>query len=311
MLTIFTTAKAFAGHIGIIQRNALRSWTLLRPRCEIILVGDDEGGEALANELGIIYQPTVQKSPYGTPLVRDIFAKAELHATNRLLCYANADIIFMGDFIKAVGRVANWERPFLMAGRKWNFNVTKPLKFDRGWEEKFRTEVLTHGEKSLPYAIDFFVFPKGMWPAMPDFVVGKAGWDNWIIFEARRLRIPVIDANGSIMAVHQNHDYSHAPGSFGWKPFDWKNASPEDLTNTQLMWNEAKALYTLGNATHVLTPEGIRKAWSYPYIKARFKSRWIRSVRIAKLVGESVAIKWFEKHARTKKIFQKLAVTFK
>ena len=28
MLTIFTTPKPFRGHIGIIQRNALKSWTI-------------------------------------------------------------------------------------------------------------------------------------------------------------------------------------------------------------------------------------------------------------------------------------------
>jgi hypothetical protein len=31
MLTFFTTAKPFRGHHGIIQRNALKSWTLLHP----------------------------------------------------------------------------------------------------------------------------------------------------------------------------------------------------------------------------------------------------------------------------------------
>jgi FkbM family methyltransferase len=43
MLTLFTTAKPFRGHSGIIHRNALKSWTLLHPDIEIILFGDDEG----------------------------------------------------------------------------------------------------------------------------------------------------------------------------------------------------------------------------------------------------------------------------
>jgi hypothetical protein len=34
MITIFTTAKPFLGHSGIIQRNALQSWTLLHPETE-------------------------------------------------------------------------------------------------------------------------------------------------------------------------------------------------------------------------------------------------------------------------------------
>jgi hypothetical protein len=45
MPTFFTTAKPFPGHDGIIQRNALKSWTRLHPEVEVILFGD-EGGAA-------------------------------------------------------------------------------------------------------------------------------------------------------------------------------------------------------------------------------------------------------------------------
>ena len=37
MLTIFATAKPFRGHDGIIQRNAVASWTRLRPQPESVL----------------------------------------------------------------------------------------------------------------------------------------------------------------------------------------------------------------------------------------------------------------------------------
>ncbi len=43
MLTIFTAPKSFYGHIGVIQTNAIRSWLLLCPECEIILFGGEEG----------------------------------------------------------------------------------------------------------------------------------------------------------------------------------------------------------------------------------------------------------------------------
>ena len=33
-VSLFTTAKPFAGHPGIIQRNAMHSWSLLEPRPE-------------------------------------------------------------------------------------------------------------------------------------------------------------------------------------------------------------------------------------------------------------------------------------
>ena len=56
MLTLFTIPKAFEGHSGVIQRNAIKSWTLLQPQCEIILMGDDEGTGEAAAEMG---RPTV------------------------------------------------------------------------------------------------------------------------------------------------------------------------------------------------------------------------------------------------------------
>lgn len=43
MITIFTTAKPFRGHDGVIQRNALESWEFLDPNVQVILFGDDEG----------------------------------------------------------------------------------------------------------------------------------------------------------------------------------------------------------------------------------------------------------------------------
>ena len=53
MLTIFTIPKAFNGHIDIIQRNAIKSWTLLEPKCQVILAGDDEGTDLAARDLGV------------------------------------------------------------------------------------------------------------------------------------------------------------------------------------------------------------------------------------------------------------------
>src|ERR1041384_2312036 len=102
MLTLYTIPKPFRDHIGVIQRNAIHSWTRLRPRCEIILFGDDAGVAAAAAELGVRHVPAIARNEYGTPLVSDVFAQAQRLATHELLCYINADIILTGDFLPAV-----------------------------------------------------------------------------------------------------------------------------------------------------------------------------------------------------------------
>jgi hypothetical protein len=66
MLTLFTTAKPFVGHSAIIQRNALKSWTLLHPNVEVILFGDDAGAAETARELRLRHEPYVARSEAGS-----------------------------------------------------------------------------------------------------------------------------------------------------------------------------------------------------------------------------------------------------
>jgi len=37
-LTIFAIPKAFRGHIGVIQRNAIETWTRMRPAPQVLLL---------------------------------------------------------------------------------------------------------------------------------------------------------------------------------------------------------------------------------------------------------------------------------
>lgn len=53
MLTLFSPPKSFRGHFAIIQINAIRSWLRLKPACEIILLGNEEGVEETASQFGI------------------------------------------------------------------------------------------------------------------------------------------------------------------------------------------------------------------------------------------------------------------
>jgi hypothetical protein len=69
-----------------------------------------------------------------------------------------------------------------------------------------------HGRLHPPAGSDFFIFPRALFKDMPDFAIGRAGWDNWMIYHARQQGWPVIDATPSLMVIHQNHDYSHLPG---------------------------------------------------------------------------------------------------
>jgi len=63
MLTLFTVPKAFVGHIGLIQRNAIRSWQACVPDAQIMLFGCDACGEHCPHN----QRPLITADPAFTP----------------------------------------------------------------------------------------------------------------------------------------------------------------------------------------------------------------------------------------------------
>ncbi len=251
MVTLFAIPKPFRGHAGVIQHNAIKSWTMLRPACQIILLGDEDGTFDTAKECGAHYIPEVARNEFGTPLLDSAFAAAERVATNDLLCYVNADIILMSDFMPAVTRLAGRMRPFLMIGQRWDVDIDGPWDFDQpDWEDRLRSHVSSHGTFLNPYGPDYFLFTRGLWQTPPPFAVGRCWWDYGLVARARSLGAAVVDVTGCVMAVHQTHDYSHFPGG---RANAW---GPEGRRNFALAGGH-EHLFTIGDATHVLTRLGI------------------------------------------------------
>jgi hypothetical protein len=252
LLTIFATPKPFRGHIDVIQRNAIASWMYLQPTPQVILMGDEEGIAAAAADYGCFHMPEISRNEYGTPLVSAVFAEAERLAQHDVLCYLNGDIILMQDAVTMVRRVMERMSRFLLIGRRWNIDITEPLIFDETWELRLRELIETQGELYPPLGSDFFVFPKGLWGALPPLVIGRVVWDNWMIYRARALKVPVVDGTTAAMIVHQNHDYSHKAGG---QQEVWFGI--EAQRNREIAKN---VIFTFENASHILTPQG----WARP-----------------------------------------------
>src|SRR5439155_22133613 len=135
MITLFSTPKAFIGHIDLIQRNALKSWRRLHPEIEIILVGDDAGAADVCREFGIQHIKHVAKNKYGTKYLASIYDQVHEIARHEILCHVNCDIVLMSDFAAAVRAVARNRTLFLMAGRRWDMDIVHAMNFEQaGWE---------------------------------------------------------------------------------------------------------------------------------------------------------------------------------
>jgi hypothetical protein len=258
MLTLFAVPKPFRGHVGVIQRNAITSWTLLRPCPEIILFGDDEGTAQISQELGLLHAPSVARNEFGTPLLRDLFQKAEECASHSILCYVNADILLLDDFSKAVARVRDWRPQFLMVGQRWDVDVEAPLDFSTpDWRTDLRQSVLRANRQRQADWIDYFVFTKGLGSNLLPFAIGRTAWDNWLVWHARSQGAPVLNASKTVMAVHQNHDYAHHPHGHAGV---WKG---EEATRNVSLGGGWKHHYTIEDSQFELSDLEIRRIWRW------------------------------------------------
>ncbi|MDH5506289.1 MAG: hypothetical protein OEZ02_03635 [Anaerolineae bacterium] len=211
-LTIFTAPKPFSdAHITTIQRNALQSWLHLGEAVQVAIVGDEVGMAEVAAEFGLKHLPNVACNELGTPLVSSIFELARQASDSPLLAYVNADILLLPEFVESARQVAVQAEQFLLVGQRWDLDVSQPLDFGEGWPQRLRAEVQSRGKLHVPAGSDYFVFPRELFTQIPNFAIGRAGWDNWMIYHGVQQPWPVIDATASITIIHQNHDYGHLP----------------------------------------------------------------------------------------------------
>ncbi|MHC4182944.1 MAG: hypothetical protein ACYSR0_06305 [Planctomycetota bacterium] len=285
--------------------NAFRSWSILEPQCEVIVFGNGDGTKEAVAELNFKHVPGIVRNEYGTPLLNDLFETAEQIAKHDILCYVNSDIILTSDILVAINRIRSRFHTFLLSGRRMNLDLGKSLNFSRcGWESDLREYAYRKGKIEPPWGgIDYFVYPKGTWETFPPFAIGRARWDSWFLYKACSNDIPLVDATNVVMAIHQNHDYSHHPqGRMGiWK-------GPEARKNFELLGGY-EYIFTILNATHRLRQDDLKRNLTFNPV---YLARWFATLPalysslkpLAKLIKHFVIL-WFLLK-RTERVFSTL-----
>ncbi len=249
MITFFTTAKPFTGPAARSQSNAIRSWKALHPDVEVLLFGKGAGYEEAAARFGLVHVPEVETNDKGVPLVSSMFSIAQARGRHRLQAYVNCDIILLDDFRVAAQKVDLAK--FLMVGQRWDVDLDRELDCsDSRWQEGLRERIRPE-MRHPPAGSDYFLYTRGTWGDLPPMVVGRAGYDCWLICHARACRIPVIDASDATTVIHQNHDYGHLSGG---AQESWDGT--EARRNVEMAGGRDQ-MFTLHDADFRLTPEGV------------------------------------------------------
>jgi hypothetical protein len=271
LLTIFTVPKPFCGHFGDIQRKAIESWRALGRDVQVVLVGDEEGVEEAARDGGVAHVGGLARNDRGTPRLDSAFERTAQVARSPLWCFVNADIVLLDDFPRAIARVASVFGNFLIVGESRDLAIPGDTRLgDAAVRAQLRKRAMDDGRLRGYAALDYFVFPKGLFDPVPPFLIGRACFDNWMVWRARELRRPVVDATRSIVAIHQSHDYSHVRGG-----------KDEAYYGEEARYNEQLAggrdhIYSLHEASHRLYRYGAPVPYLGSIFRAREKARLAR-----------------------------------
>jgi hypothetical protein len=134
--------------------------------------------------------------------------------------------------------------------------------------EQLHRRALEEGRLRGYAALDYFVFPRGLFDPLPPFLIGRANFDNWLVWRARSRGRPVVNATPSVVAIHQSHDYSHVAGGR-----DEAYSGSEAAHNLLLAgvqnnpFLRSDTFYTLDDATHKL----YRRGRPIPYLGSKFR----------------------------------------
>ena len=208
MITIFGTPKNFEGIFDTIQTNAINSWRAQGLDVEIIIFGDSKGARKIAKSINAIYVPEIKTSNKGVPLISDLFQKADKLTKNDLLVFVNSDILLPLDFFTKIKKIQNIPNKYLMVGHRWDCDVDFKIDFlNKKNYKKVWNKLFFKSKKHRPSGIDYFIYKKNTFKNIPDFSVGRPGYDNWIVWHARRRLIPVIDLSDELKVIHQNHHF--------------------------------------------------------------------------------------------------------
>ncbi|MDJ1502179.1 hypothetical protein [Xanthocytophaga agilis] len=255
MLTIFTTTKDFIGSNKVNQLNAIRSWLKAPYAIEVLVFGESEGLNEVIKDYQLKHIPNIKTSQSGVPLVSEMFIEASKYASYNMLCFLNADIILTSSFFYDIQTIhKKTHKNYLIIGQRLDVDVNKELKFDKNWEAQFFDDYKSNIKVHPPYGSDFFVFPIHQYNSdnIPPLLVGRPGWDLWMIYNARKRHLKTIDLSFSTKVIHQNHDYSH-------KISDSKKRREDDEFNYQYFKEDEKYIFLLESCNYCFTDGKLKR----------------------------------------------------
>eukprot|EP00181_Compsopogon_caeruleus_P002429 CAMPEP_0184684514 /NCGR_PEP_ID=MMETSP0312-20130426/15587_1 /TAXON_ID=31354 /ORGANISM="Compsopogon coeruleus, Strain SAG 36.94" /LENGTH=355 /DNA_ID=CAMNT_0027137753 /DNA_START=109 /DNA_END=1173 /DNA_ORIENTATION=- len=124
------------------------------------------------------------------------------------MMYVNSDIVLfpaLATVIRLVSKIAGYEK-YVISGSRTEVKLNSSLvNADPTAEIATDTyEKLLKTKNAGSWNTDYFVFGRDTWQSVPDFVIGRPRFDNWLIANARGFKVRTL-----VPCMHVTHGYEH------------------------------------------------------------------------------------------------------
>jgi hypothetical protein len=158
-----------------------------------------------ATKFGFDVHKIPRWNPSGLPYLKDMYYyAAKLNPGYHYYGYSNGDILYSAELISSLTAVAKEESHLnatMVIGRRTDLYVNGSLFKFRDIELQGKLRGKLHPSAGIDY---FFiarnVFP---WKCVPDLVIGRPGFDNFMVALAVQTGVSVVDATNTLVALHQ------------------------------------------------------------------------------------------------------------
>mmetsp|Transcript_67140 Transcript_67140/g.160137 ORF Transcript_67140/g.160137 Transcript_67140/m.160137 type:complete len:1001 (+) Transcript_67140:245-3247(+) len=217
LANIMTTVMESEDELKILaQKNTLMGLSILRQHgVKPFLFTDSAVWARRGKDLGFTVIMEFDTSRDGIPVFKGLFRKLAIVSPCSKSSfifdgYVNADILFTTGLIKTLlevrrlwrAQVIKHERRLLLIGQRTNYamDLTNVVKTEADIQEMARKGMLF-----TKLAEDYFIMSRGAvdWDKVPDFVIGRRAYDNWLVDHSYHDGIDIIDCTRTTLALHQ------------------------------------------------------------------------------------------------------------
>ncbi|KAK3599742.1 hypothetical protein CHS0354_037217 [Potamilus streckersoni] len=216
LLTLFTTWHE-SNDKYTVHNITLLNWISLRPLIFPVVFTNEASTAEQCSQKGWKVLPVRATAAKGAPFLKHMYLDAMKKFDSEFYAFANSDILFTDKLVETLLAVLEENSTLrghtLIVGKRTNVNNLTESE-GSSWSG-LESVSKKRGMLFATYAEDYFITSASYpWKDIPDIVIGRRAYDNWLVLNARKMMHRVLDATETILAVHQT---TNAGNFEGWK----------------------------------------------------------------------------------------------